>query len=371
MDGATPDPGRDPGPSGRTRARDEPLAGLWYLAAAAREIRPGRLIRRILFGEPIALGRTPDGRAFAMLDVCPHRAAPLSGGRIETGARGPCVACPYHGWRFRIEDGAVDAVPALSAHDAADPAGIAVKTFTVAETNGLLWIWRAPAGGGAPAAPPDLGLSAAATPKTVTRVTGRGPYDEAAIGLIDPAHTPFVHKQWWWRQGAAAAEKEKRFEPTALGFRMPPHAPSSNSRIYKIFGGAPTTAIEFRLPALRIETIRTGNYTVAGVTAMTPGEADETRITHAIFWDAPFLNLATPIVSLMGRNFLGQDGAILNAQNLNLARGDHRPLYLGDPDKPAQWYMKLKQSWTRHIGETGTPDGFENPITPATLRWRT
>jgi nitrite reductase/ring-hydroxylating ferredoxin subunit len=33
-----------------------------------------------------------------MADVCPHRLAPLSQGRVdpETG----CIECPYHGWQF-------------------------------------------------------------------------------------------------------------------------------------------------------------------------------------------------------------------------------------------------------------------------------
>ena len=54
------------------------LRNLWYRAAHARDLRPGRMTRRILLGEPVLLGRTKDGQAFALRDICPHRGVPLS-----------------------------------------------------------------------------------------------------------------------------------------------------------------------------------------------------------------------------------------------------------------------------------------------------
>ena len=57
--------------------------------------------------------------------------------------------------------------------------------------------------------------------------------DHGIIGLMDPAHGPFVHQAWWWRSGASIHEKEKKFEPIETtrtwekcGFRMSAHAPS-------------------------------------------------------------------------------------------------------------------------------------------------
>jgi nitrite reductase (NADH) small subunit len=43
-----------------------------------------------------------DGHYFAIDDVCPHMGASLSGGYVERGI----VTCPWHGWRFRLADGA-------------------------------------------------------------------------------------------------------------------------------------------------------------------------------------------------------------------------------------------------------------------------
>ena len=69
----------------------------------------------------------------------------------------------------------------------------------------------------------------------------------------------------------------------------------------------------------------------------------------------------------MAESFLAQDGAILRAQNLNLARAAHRPLFLGDPDEPAKWYLRLKRAWRDRV--FGAP--FVNPVAGGTLKWRT
>lgn len=329
------------------------------------------MVRQILFGVPVVLGRTNDGKAFALRDICPHRGAPLSAGRITEDG---CVECPYHGWQFRFNDGGCNKIPALSATDSFESAGIAVQTFPLYEANGLIWIFNGNAkssggnkGIGSNALAPEIGLPASYTPKNITTVTASGPYDEAVIGLVDPAHTPFVHKQWWWREGSDPQEKTKQFEATALGFRMPPHRPSSNSRIYGFLGGTPTTEIEFRLPGLRLETIRNRQHIILGLTTITPNDSNQNTITHIWFWDIKALTILKPLIKTMAKNFLAQDGAILDAQNKNLNRQAHRPLYAGEPDIPAQWYYKLKKSW----GQQQDTEDFCNPLSNQTLHWRT
>lgn len=46
----------------------------------------------------------------ALSDRCTHRGGPLHEGRIE----GDCVTCPWHGSRFRLEDGAIVEGPATA-----------------------------------------------------------------------------------------------------------------------------------------------------------------------------------------------------------------------------------------------------------------
>src|SRR5437763_1006796 len=42
--------------------------------------------------------------------------------------------------------------------------------------------------------------------------------DHGIIGLMDPAHGPFVHQSWFWRKRASIHEKAKQFEPIPNGF---------------------------------------------------------------------------------------------------------------------------------------------------------
>ena len=69
---------------------------------------------------------------------------------------------------------------------------------------------------------------------------------DAIVGLMDPAHGPYVHQQWWWRSAKRQLDKAKLFEPRELGFSMARHAPSKNSRAYRLLGGQPETEITFQ-----------------------------------------------------------------------------------------------------------------------------
>ncbi len=105
--------------------------------------------------------------------------------------------------------------------------------------------------------------------------------DHGIIGLMDPAHGPFVHQAWWWRSRASIREKTKRFEPIPEGFRMSAHAPSGNSAPYKLLGvyGQPVeTTIDFVLPNRRTETIRCGDKWFSSLTTVTPVTASTCRI---------------------------------------------------------------------------------------------
>jgi nitrite reductase (NADH) small subunit len=50
----------------------------------------------------IAVFRTAENEAFALLDRCPHKAGPLSQGIVHD--RG--VTCPLHNWVISLESGA-------------------------------------------------------------------------------------------------------------------------------------------------------------------------------------------------------------------------------------------------------------------------
>lgn len=45
---------------------------------------------------PVAVGRTADGRAFVVVDTCPHDGGLLSDGFVD----GDRLVCARHGWEF-------------------------------------------------------------------------------------------------------------------------------------------------------------------------------------------------------------------------------------------------------------------------------
>ncbi|MBA4800914.1 MAG: aromatic ring-hydroxylating dioxygenase subunit alpha [Euryhalocaulis sp.] len=348
------------------------LKDIWYFACPARDIKPGSLQRKMLAGEPVMLGRTQGGEAFALRDICPHRAAPLSAGRIvedDAAAGGAAtVECPYHGWRFRADSGACAAIPSLTADQAMETTRIRAGRYPLTEQNGLIWIyipadWRRPSEpqDGPPPLPAKL-----EQPRMVEKAVFACHVDHAVVGLMDPAHGPYVHRQWWWRTEGSMHEKQKVFGPRPHGFAMERHKPSSNSFAYKLLGGAPTTEIEFRLPGVRFETIRNEKHTVLGFTAVTPVDEDTTEVTQVFFWDIPLFSAIRPLMRPFVRAFLNQDRAMVDLQQEGLKFGPNLML-IDDADMQAKWYHQLKREWTASREEGR---GFVNPVKETTLRWR-
>jgi len=345
------------------------LTDIWYFAALSSDLKPGKLQRFEILGEPILIGRGRKGQAYAVRDICPHRAAPLSAGKLTSEADGrESVECPYHGWRFGL-DGACTAIPSLVADQALDVSKIRVRRFPVRESQGLVFFWISadPRFDGEPDIdPPVFPGVVGGAPKLVDRMAFDAHIDHAVVGLMDPAHGPYVHQQWWWRSEHSMHEKSKAFEPRDLGFAMVRHAPSSNSRAYKILGGAPATEITFRLPGYRWEHIQVGEKQVLALTCLTPVTETKTRITQ-IFWsDHWVFGIAKPFLRQGVRAFLKQDGGMVNLQNEGL-RYDPALIWIDDADKQAKWYQQLKREWTKSRAEQRP---LANPVKPATLRWK-
>ncbi len=112
------------------------MTDAWYFVALGRDIAPADLKRHEIMGEPVLVGRTRAGAVYAMRDICPHRAAPLSAGTlVERPGEGETIECPYHGWRFR-PDGVCAAIPSLVEDQAFETGRIRVRSYPVRESLG-------------------------------------------------------------------------------------------------------------------------------------------------------------------------------------------------------------------------------------------
>lgn len=108
------------------------LRNAWYAGAWSEEV--GRtLFTRKMLNEAVLMYRTEAGAAVAISNVCPHRFAPLSLGKLV----GDAVECPYHGLRFDCTGKCVD-----NPHgDGVIPKAANVRTYPVEERYGLIWVW--------------------------------------------------------------------------------------------------------------------------------------------------------------------------------------------------------------------------------------
>lgn len=346
------------------------LRDLWYFAATSKELARGAMFRREILGEPVLLGRDGEGRAFALRDICPHRAVPLSAGQLVTHNGVESVECPYHGWRFGTQDGVCKAIPSLVEGQPYEPSRIRVRHFPTHEAGGIVLVFvssdaRAPA---EPSPPPVFGLGDFTDPKFVIHRIFAATMDNAVVGLMDPAHVPYVHNQWWWRPPSAGRKlKQKAFVPRERGWAIERHAPSGNSLAYRmLFGGEVTTEICFMLPGFRWEVVENPSSRLFTLTCLTPENETSTRITQVTYWkSAPLLDAMKPILIPAARKFLDQDGRMVDLQNTGLAYGPSM-LWIDDIDVQAKWYLKLKKEWNASRAEGRE---FANPIEPTTLKW--
>ncbi len=279
-------------------------------------------------------------------------------GRLSEVRRGGSARMMICGRDLRLDRSFGDVITATSLSDGS-------RSFCRVR-EGLIWIFVA----SRPSRHEDAGPAPAfGGPKGKVRfmekVVVPAHQDDAIYGLLDPAHTPFVHRSPLWRGDGVLKDKTKAFEPSDFGFTMVPHAPV-NSDIYKLIGGAISVRIAFRLPGIRAEYIQNARHTVLGLTVLTPIDERSTALRQIFYWDTPILGVIRPFASLVARPFLNQDVNIMALRQKNLPYSV-KGMLLGDPDRQFLWYLRLKKAWE---ASGRCPVRFRNPLEPTTLYWR-
>jgi phenylpropionate dioxygenase-like ring-hydroxylating dioxygenase large terminal subunit len=157
----------------------------WYPLTWSRKVTRQLASHRVL-GMDLVVYRSEAGEAIALDDVCPHRLAPLSMGKLK----GDAIECGYHGMTFAA-DGRCVRIPGQKMI----PANARVPSYRLHEKMGLVWIWP-----GDPAiADPSLIYDLPQYDQTgwhaahgdALRIDTN--YLNLADNLCDPAHVSFVH----------------------------------------------------------------------------------------------------------------------------------------------------------------------------------
>jgi phenylpropionate dioxygenase-like ring-hydroxylating dioxygenase large terminal subunit len=354
------------------------LFGFWYRALPSNRVQRTQLVKQTLLEIPLVIGRDTEGRAFALRDACPHRGMPLSCGSFD----GRQLECSYHGWRFDAHSGQCQLIPSLTSDQSLKIDRIYAGSFACQEYDNYIWVYVPEP------APPGAGTTKASQPAApaprvplfsdkfkIAHLTADMPVsvDHGIIGLMDPAHGPFVHQAWWWRSRHSIHEKQKAFEPIPYGFRMSAHTPSSNSAPYKLLrlyaaADSITTTIDFVLPNLRYETIRAGKYWFSSLTTVTPIMRNHCRIDVVACWNLfRWLPFGPQLLKYVFAKFVEQDRLTMQKQSEGLKHDPHLML-IDDADRPAKWYFQLKQAL---LESRRTGGEFRHPMTgPVNLKWR-
>jgi phenylpropionate dioxygenase-like ring-hydroxylating dioxygenase large terminal subunit len=351
---------------------DEILWGFWYPILRSEQLRGRELVTTMRLDIPVVAGRGQDGKVFALRDVCPHRAYPLSLGHFD----GQQVECAYHGWQFDARTGQCRAIPSLTADSKLQCDRIYAGSFPCEERDGYLWAYFAeregrPLDRAALPSAPELPKPSEHYHMAHLSADLHCSMDHGIVGLMDPAHGPFVHQSWWWRSRRSIREKQKTFEPIPNGFRMSAHRPSANSGPYKLlrfYGDEVSTQIDFVLPNVRTEAVRCGKYWFSNRTTVTPIHHDLCRLDFCAAWNLfPWMPFVAPLLRFFGRRFIAQDQQVIDAQQPGL-KVQPRMMLVDDADRQARWYFELKEALIESR-RTGQP--LVHPLPgPVTLRWR-
>jgi len=160
---------------------------VWYVAAFSADIKAGRALGRKLLDESVTLYRGEGGVLAAVHSTCPHRFAPLHQGQV----RGNHIECPYHGLRF-----GPDGMCVHNPHGNGEiPKAARVRSYPVAERDGLAWIWMGDAALCDPTLVPDYSVIRELPEQSLiwTHIHSNARCDLMTDNIMDLSHADLLH----------------------------------------------------------------------------------------------------------------------------------------------------------------------------------
>jgi len=163
------------------------IRNLWYAVLESKEVKPGKLLGVMRMGEKLVFWRDGAGRLSCLRDLCAHRGAALSLGKVC----GEHIQCPFHGIQYDLT-GQGRVIPA-NGKNTPVPERYKVLAYPTHEDKGFIWIWW---GENPPAdlKPPrffedideQFSFSSAHDP-------WQAHYSRVIENQLDVVHLPFVH----------------------------------------------------------------------------------------------------------------------------------------------------------------------------------
>jgi phenylpropionate dioxygenase-like ring-hydroxylating dioxygenase large terminal subunit len=162
----------------------------WIPFALSSQLEPeGDPLPVTLLGENYVAFRAADGRIGFFDELCPHRRASLSLGRVE----GNGIRCIFHAWKMDVSGKVVEA-PTQLIKPQEFCERVKVAHFPVHEAGGLVWVWLGKAEQSPFPELPFVGEHEVNTWLSVTRVPCN--WLQGVEGALDSAHVGVLHQSW-------------------------------------------------------------------------------------------------------------------------------------------------------------------------------
>lgn len=106
----------------------------WFRVLASSELAREEVKYISVLGQQLAVFRGNDGVVYIVNAYCPHMGANVAiGGKVV----GNCLQCPFHGWKFRGDDGKCVEIP----YSKTVPLTAKMKTWPSIEMNRSVYLW--------------------------------------------------------------------------------------------------------------------------------------------------------------------------------------------------------------------------------------
>ena len=253
----------------------------WYPIAFECDLEDDAPYAFTLLGTPLVFwknktsGASDDAPEYSCVaDMCPHRLAPLSEGRINDKGE---IECGYHGWTFEGKSGKCTSIPQLGSEGPAvdtalnSPRACATPYYTKV-AQGVLWCYPTKIDGTKTVddLPPLPLIPELDDPMCVYQDVFRDlPMDYSTLleNVMDVSHVPFTHHN--------SVGKRENATPVVLELTTEDKKVSRNGFIGEWKEGPRkgkygTQYTEFQAPALMRHTLRTDQFTTLTVVYAVP-----------------------------------------------------------------------------------------------------
>lgn len=299
--------------------------------SASAEVVPAAV-----FGRPLVLWRSTDnGPIYCADDLCPHRAAALSEGRLRDGK----IECYYHGWQFSGQDkGACTFIPQLSSKASSIPKRACLRMRPCRVVEGIVWAWMGDDDSEEPTKEPprqdhELDEQTGQRPGCILNDFQIDlPYDWSYLveNLIDPAHIPISHDR---TPGGGKRENAEPYEMVVDPTSMNSQGFTGRYRVESKMPDGPWTEVRFDAPGV-VRQIGTQPKIVFGAALhCMPLALGRSRLLFRAYfggipWFLKLMVLSKPkfLRNLNSCKILEQDVGLITTQEDHFARNPERSL---------------------------------------------